>query len=88
MISPGDHENMAISQVQQGEYQAAIVSALLALAAAVERLAEAHETIAGRLSTWYSVRLRFGVVLMTYINASGCNCLARIFDWATWVQRT
>jgi hypothetical protein len=46
MINAGDHENMAISEVQNNECQAALVHAVLALASAVNSLAEAHESVA------------------------------------------
>jgi hypothetical protein len=46
MISADDHENMALTEVQRDEHQAALISAVLALASAVNRLAEAHESVA------------------------------------------
>jgi hypothetical protein len=46
MISVDDHENMALSDMQRDENQAALVSAVLALASAVNRLAAAHESVA------------------------------------------
>lgn len=46
MISPGDHENVALAEIQRGEPQEALVHALLALASAVDRLADAHESLA------------------------------------------
>jgi len=41
MISADDHENMALSDMQRDDNQAALVSAVLALASAVNRLADA-----------------------------------------------
>lgn len=46
MISPDDHENTALAEIQRGEPQEALVHALLALASAVDRLASAHESLA------------------------------------------
>lgn len=46
MISADDHENMALSDMQRDDNQAALVSAVLALASAVNRLADAHESVA------------------------------------------
>lgn len=47
MIGPGAHENAAAAALANGETEEAKVLALLALASAVNRLAAAHETIAG-----------------------------------------
>jgi hypothetical protein len=49
-ISPGDHENTALAEIQRNELQEAQVHALLALASAVNRLAEAHETMANAVT--------------------------------------
>jgi hypothetical protein len=46
MNAPEDHENMAMADLQRDAPQDAMVSAVLALAAAVNRLAEAHESVA------------------------------------------
>jgi hypothetical protein len=46
MISPGAHEDSAVSELLRGETQAAQVHAILALASAVNRLAQAQENIA------------------------------------------
>jgi hypothetical protein len=46
MMSADDHENMAMADLQRDAPQDALVSAVLALASAVNRLAEAHESVA------------------------------------------
>lgn len=50
MMSPDDHETMALSLVKHDEPQDAMVSAVLALAAAVNRLADAHWNVASSLT--------------------------------------
>ena len=51
MISPGDHENAAISALNNhADMTEAQVLAILALASAVNRLAEAHETLANAVT--------------------------------------
>jgi hypothetical protein len=49
MNAPEDHENMAMADLQRDAPQDAMVSAVLALAAAVNRLAEAHESVANSI---------------------------------------
>ena len=49
MNAPEDHENMAMADLQRDAPQNAMVSAVLALAAAVNRLAEAHESVANSI---------------------------------------
>jgi hypothetical protein len=49
MMAPEDHENMAMADLQHDKPQDAMVSAVLALAAAVNRLAEAHESVANSI---------------------------------------
>ena len=48
-MTPEDHENMAMADLQRDAPQDAMVSAVLALASAVNRLAEAHESVANSL---------------------------------------
>ena len=49
MNAPEDHENMAMADLHRDAPQDAMVSAVLALAAAVNRLAEAHESVANSI---------------------------------------
>jgi hypothetical protein len=46
MIGPGAHEQAAQSSLMEGDTATATVLALLALASAVNRLADAHQSIA------------------------------------------
>ncbi len=46
MMDPGVHEDAALHFAERGDADAAQVRAILALAAAVNRLAKAQETIA------------------------------------------
>jgi len=48
MINPGDHEDSALSALSSGDTEIAKVLALLALASAVNRLADAHGILADR----------------------------------------
>jgi len=46
MAGPGAHEGSAVNALNAGRPEEAQIQAILALAAAVNRLATAHETIA------------------------------------------
>jgi hypothetical protein len=46
MMTPENHERAAMEDLERDKPQDAMVSAVLALAAAVTRLAEAHESVA------------------------------------------
>ena len=48
MLNPDDHESAAMNELAQtdGDLQGALVEAVLALASAVNRLAQAHESLA------------------------------------------
>jgi hypothetical protein len=51
MISPGDHEDAPVSALRNhADTAEAQVLAILALASAVNRLAEAHETLANAVT--------------------------------------
>ena len=57
MNAPEDHENMAMADLQRDAPQDAMVSAVLALAAAVNRLAEAHESVANSIIDFKPARM-------------------------------
>ncbi len=45
MIDPGHHENAALAAAQNGDTAGATVEAILALASAVNRLADEHQAL-------------------------------------------
>jgi hypothetical protein len=48
MIPPGEHESAAHNAAMAGDIAGAQIYAILALASAVNRLADAHEAMAGQ----------------------------------------
>jgi hypothetical protein len=58
MMTPEDHERAAMGDLEQDKPQDAMVSAVLALAAAVTRLAEAHESVANSMIDLTPARAR------------------------------
>jgi hypothetical protein len=56
MMAPEDHENMAMADLLHDSPRDAPVSAVLALASALNRLAEAHESVSNSIIDLRSAR--------------------------------